>query len=124
MAPGDWVLVHSGFALARLTADEAREAEQIRKTTTRGGAAMTRHDDAPASCWRWPPRAISGFSVFLNSYGVKAFGNPTAYTTAKNIVAALVLLAVVGVGLRAAPAPRLTRPQWAAASGGRWRRSA
>ena len=24
---------------------------------------------------------ISGFSVFLNSYGVKAFGNPTAYTT-------------------------------------------
>ena len=32
--PGDWVLVHSGFALGRLTADEAHEAEQIRSTTT------------------------------------------------------------------------------------------
>ncbi len=48
---------------------------------------------------------ISGFSVFLNSYGVKAFGNPTAYTTAKNVVSALVLLAVVGVGARAGSAP-------------------
>ena len=34
VAPGDWVLIHSGFALSRLTADEAREAEQIRTTTT------------------------------------------------------------------------------------------
>jgi hydrogenase assembly chaperone HypC/HupF len=30
VAAGDWVQIHSGFALARLTADEAREAEQIR----------------------------------------------------------------------------------------------
>ena len=34
VTPGDWVLIHSGFALSRLTADEAREAEQIRTTTT------------------------------------------------------------------------------------------
>jgi hydrogenase maturation factor len=34
VATDDWVLIHSGFALARLTADEAREAEQIRMTTT------------------------------------------------------------------------------------------
>jgi drug/metabolite transporter (DMT)-like permease len=54
---------------------------------------------------------ISGFSVFLNSYGVKAFGNPTAYTTAKNVVSALVLLAVVGIGVRAGSGARLTRPQ-------------
>jgi drug/metabolite transporter (DMT)-like permease len=54
---------------------------------------------------------ISGFSVFLNSYGVKAFGNPTAYTTAKNVVSALVLLAVVAIGLRASSGARLTRPQ-------------
>lgn len=33
VAVDDWVLIHSGFALARLTADEAREAEQIRTTT-------------------------------------------------------------------------------------------
>jgi len=52
---------------------------------------------------------ISGFAVFLNGYGVKAFGNASVYTTAKNLVAALVLLAVVAVGSRAGA--RLTRPQ-------------
>lgn len=64
---------------------------------------------------------ISGFSVFLNSYGVKAFGNPTAYTTGKNLVSALVLLAVVGlvaVRGRSGSAALLTRPrgtgQWVA----------
>ena len=61
---------------------------------------------------------ISGFSVFLNSYGVKAFGNPTAYTTGKNTVSALVLLAFVSFGIRAGSGVRLTRPrdpgQWAA----------
>ena len=30
---------------------------------------------------------VSGLAVFLNSYGVKAFGDPTTYTTAKNVVA-------------------------------------
>lgn len=34
VSPGDWVLIHAGFALSRLTDDEAREAEQIRTTTT------------------------------------------------------------------------------------------
>ncbi len=61
---------------------------------------------------------ISGFSVFLNSYGVKAFGNPTAYTTGKNVVSALVLLAFIAIGHRARSGVRLTRPrgpgQWAA----------
>ena len=41
---------------------------------------------------------ISGFAIFLNSYGVKAVGNATVYTTAKNVVAALVLCAVVAAG--------------------------
>ena len=59
---------------------------------------------------------VSGFAVFLNSYGVKAFGNPTAYTTAKNVVSALVLLAVVAVGLRATSGVRLTWPR----STGQW----
>jgi drug/metabolite transporter (DMT)-like permease len=58
--------------------------------------------------------AVSGVSVFVNSYGVKAFGNPTAFTTAKNTVAAgLLLLAVVGGRQYGA---RLTRPQGA----GQW----
>lgn len=30
VAPGDWLQVHSGFALARLTEAEQREAERIR----------------------------------------------------------------------------------------------
>ncbi|MGV8967528.1 MAG: DMT family transporter [Cellulomonas sp.] len=52
---------------------------------------------------------ISGFAVYLNGYGVKAFGNASVYTTAKNLVAAVVLLAVVTAG-RGAGA-RVTRPQ-------------
>ncbi len=32
--PGDWVVLHSGFALARLTADEAREAIALRTPPT------------------------------------------------------------------------------------------
>lgn len=57
---------------------------------------------------------VSGVSVFLNSYGVKAFGNPTAFTTAKNTVAAGLLLLVVAGGRQAGA--RLTRPKGA----GQW----
>lgn len=42
---------------------------------------------------------ISGFAVFTNSYGVRAFGDAAVYTTAKNLVAAVVL----GALLLAAP---------------------
>ena len=37
---------------------------------------------------------ISGLAVFVNSYGVKEFADATVYTTAKNCVAALVLIAM------------------------------
>jgi drug/metabolite transporter (DMT)-like permease len=53
--------------------------------------------------------AISGLAVFLNADAVRAFGDATAYTTAKNLVAAVVLLAVVGSGSRTGA--RLTRPR-------------
>ncbi len=43
---------------------------------------------------------VSGVAVFLNSSGVKAFGNATAYTTAKNVVAAVVLVLLASVALR------------------------
>ena len=60
--------------------------------------------------------AISGVAVFLNSFGVRAFGSATVYTSAKNLVAAGVLLAVVMLGAR--HGARLTRPtgrrQWLA----------
>jgi drug/metabolite transporter (DMT)-like permease len=39
--------------------------------------------------------AISGLAVFINSYGVRAVKDATVYTTAKNLVAAAVLVAVV-----------------------------
>jgi drug/metabolite transporter (DMT)-like permease len=60
---------------------------------------------------------ISGVAVFTNSYGVKAFGDPTVYTTAKNLVAAVILMALAVVTRRVGSAERLTRPlgrgQWA-----------
>ncbi|HSK27571.1 MAG TPA: DMT family transporter [Jiangellales bacterium] len=63
---------------------------------------------------------ISGVAVFLNGYGVKAFGDAAVYTTAKNVVAAAVLGAVVVLGgirgSRTSAGSRLTRPtrarQW------------
>jgi len=33
VTPGDWVVIHSGFALARLTAEEASEATALRTTS-------------------------------------------------------------------------------------------
>jgi drug/metabolite transporter (DMT)-like permease len=60
---------------------------------------------------------ISGFAVYINSRGVRAFGNATAYTTAKNLVAALVLLAALAaasaVSSREGFTRPRTRPHWA-----------
>ena len=60
---------------------------------------------------------ISGVAVFLNSYGVKAFGDASTYTTAKNVVAALVLVLLAGAMSARRPGTVLTRPsrprQWA-----------
>lgn len=61
---------------------------------------------------------ISGFAVFLNGYAVKRFDDATAYTTAKNGVAALILLLLALPTLRSpvqtgrpAPRPR-SRRDW------------
>lgn len=54
---------------------------------------------------------ISGFAVYANSYGVRAFGNATAYTTAKNLVAAVVLLAALAVASAASTREGFTRPR-------------
>ncbi len=64
---------------------------------------------------------ISGFSVYINSYGVRAwgsaFGGATVYTTAKNLVAAVVLVIALTVVTRRARSEGLTVPrrprQWA-----------
>jgi drug/metabolite transporter (DMT)-like permease len=63
---------------------------------------------------------ISGFAIFINSYGVKAWsasgGTSTAYTGAKNLVAALVLVGGVMLFSARKSEDGLTRPgtraQW------------
>ena len=42
--------------------------------------------------------AVSGVSVFVNGYGVHAVTNPSVYTTAKNLVATVILAGAVIVG--------------------------
>ena len=44
---------------------------------------------------------VSGVSVFVNSYGVRRVSSPLLYTTSKNIVAAVILVAAWGWGARA-----------------------
>lgn len=53
---------------------------------------------------------ISGVAVFVNAYGVKAVGDATVYTTGKNLVSAVLLLAVVGAVARSSATPVLQRP--------------
>ena len=62
---------------------------------------------------------ISGVAVFLNGYGVRAFGDAGAYTTAKNLVAAAVLAGVVAALSGSSGTARVVTPpagprQWAA----------
>lgn len=51
---------------------------------------------------------ISGLAVYLNAFGVRSVPDPVVYTTAKNLVAALVLVAVALAlpGRPAWPSPR------------------
>jgi drug/metabolite transporter (DMT)-like permease len=49
-------------------------------------------------------------AVFVNAYGLKAVGDATVYTTGKNLVSAVALLAVVGAVARSTAAPVLQRP--------------
>jgi drug/metabolite transporter (DMT)-like permease len=54
--------------------------------------------------------AVSGFAVFINSYGVRAVPDATVYTTAKNLVAAIVLVALAVVSSRSGPRIRTSTP--------------
>jgi drug/metabolite transporter (DMT)-like permease len=65
---------------------------------------------------------ISGVSVFVNSYGVRVVRDATVYTTAKNLVAAVVLV-LLAAGLRMAAGRGMRRGGEAASlqlSGRRW----
>jgi drug/metabolite transporter (DMT)-like permease len=54
---------------------------------------------------------VSGVSVFVNGYGVRRVPDPTTYTTAKNLVAALLLLGLLLVAAAARSADGPTRPR-------------
>lgn len=60
---------------------------------------------------------ISGIAVFTNSYGVKSFGDATVYTTAKNLVAAVLVGGLLIAATRRRSVEGFTRPsspaQWA-----------
>jgi drug/metabolite transporter (DMT)-like permease len=59
--------------------------------------------------------AISGVSVFVNGYGVHAVPDATVYTTTKNLVAAVLLVGILGLvaARRGASRPIALRgPQW------------
>lgn len=51
---------------------------------------------------------ISGFAIFINSYAVKEFDSPTVFTTMKNTLVGVVLLALLLRPERRAEAMRLT----------------
>jgi drug/metabolite transporter (DMT)-like permease len=54
---------------------------------------------------------VSGVAVFVNGYGVRRWPDATAYTTAKNLVAATVLVAAFAVVRRVLPREtRVARP--------------
>lgn len=63
---------------------------------------------------------VSGFAVYVNSFGVKAWTgagvSTTAYTTAKNLVAAVALIGIAAVVARRRSGPRLMpeRTAWPA----------
>src|SRR3989338_2450888 len=56
--------------------------------------------------------AVSGFAVFLNSFGVKLWQSSSGYTTAKNIVAALFLAALLVVLHKLPELKRLSGKTW------------
>ncbi|MEE8332016.1 MAG: DMT family transporter [Acidimicrobiia bacterium] len=62
---------------------------------------------------------VSGFAIFFNGYGVRAWSgvaDATTYTTLKNLMAALILLVVAGIATRRRSSEAVTRPattrQW------------
>ena len=63
---------------------------------------------------------VSGVSVFVNSQGVHAISPPAVYTTAKNLVATLVLGAVAAVALRRRGRGGAVLHRWVAPPSGPW----
>lgn len=81
--------------------------EAIRKTETRRTGLLLAAVTA----------VVSGFAVFINGYGVRAWSeisDPTTYTTLKNVVAAVVLVTVATLVTRRKSSESVTLPHGAA----------
>ena len=61
-------------------------------------AHTARRQRVPGVAFAGATALVSGVSVFVNSYGVRAGATPAVYTTAKNLVAAAVLSFVALIG--------------------------
>jgi len=59
---------------------------------------------------------VSGLSIYLNSHAVRHFGNATVYTTAKNAVAGVLLLALALFPVGSGPASSVRPRGWLALS--------
>ena len=57
---------------------------------------------------------ISGFSVYINKFGISLWANSDSYTTAKNIIAAVFLTTVVVLWRKAGGLKGLSRRTWLA----------
>ena len=133
--PGEWLVVHSGYAIDRVDATEAEAVaaelsasghEELSDNGSTVPAPETAREVTAVDpgLGTVPPRPkgegssgvavagmtalISGLSVFVNSYGVHSIAAPSVYTTAKNLVAT-VILATGALVAWAAPAVGGTR---------------
>ena len=56
---------------------------------------------------------ISGFAIFINTYGVKLFADSTLYTAMKNgVVGVVLVIPIIFFGTQRAEIKRLQRRQW------------
>jgi drug/metabolite transporter (DMT)-like permease len=55
---------------------------------------------------------ISGFAVFINKFGVALWSNSSVYTTAKNIIAAMFLTALLFILKKSGELRKLSKSQW------------
>ncbi len=110
---GEWLVVHSGYAIDRVDADgggggggRVATSRDVSSGLSRDVAGRRATPETAVPTGRpGPPRRtglpgvlvagitalVSGLSVFVNSYGVHAVTSPSVYTTAKNLVATVVL---------------------------------
>ncbi len=83
-------------------------------TRTSHSQASTRPDSSRRSvglAFAAITAVVSGFSVFVNGYGVREFDDATTYTTAKNLVAAVIIGSVLLATRRLSPGAESVR--WA-----------